>query len=200
MPQNRPYIGPERSAGTVTSSQLSGTNNTGSHHQSAPAVLAHAPPAQHSRSRHSEHRSRRSNHAEAAAPHDIVEVAPDELGTHHSHSGSRHSEHRSQRSNHAEAGLAPVPHHSRHGTNRASSHRELSRNHGHNMEDIHELAHEHAHDFHDLAQDPASPAKGKRVIGDDERVPSMLWYFSGGTGPPPTGKQFRKMTREKRKK
>lgn len=28
-------------------------------------------------------------------------------------------------------------------------------------------------------------------FADNERVPAVMWYFAGGTGPPPTGKQLR---------
>lgn len=28
-------------------------------------------------------------------------------------------------------------------------------------------------------------------LADDKRVPGVMWYFAGGRGPPPTGKQLR---------
>ncbi|KAI9849516.1 MAG: hypothetical protein M1837_004136 [Sclerophora amabilis] len=31
----------------------------------------------------------------------------------------------------------------------------------------------------------------KRSLGDDERMPSTLWWFAGGQGKPPTGKELR---------
>ena len=38
--------------------------------------------------------------------------------------------------------------------------------------------------------DGADRRKSKR-LADDERVPATTWYFAGGRGPPPTGKQLR---------
>lgn len=38
--------------------------------------------------------------------------------------------------------------------------------------------------------DPAEGRKSAR-LADDARVPAAMWYFAGGRGPPPTGKQLR---------
>lgn len=38
----------------------------------------------------------------------------------------------------------------------------------------------------------------RRRLGDDERVPATLWWFAGGMGKPPTGKQLRAMKKRKR--
>ena len=45
--------------------------------------------------------------------------------------------------------------------------------------------------------DGGNGRKSKR-LGDDEHVPRLIWYFSGGTGSPPTGKQLRDRRQKER--
>ncbi|KAI9811692.1 MAG: hypothetical protein M1826_003103 [Phylliscum demangeonii] len=37
----------------------------------------------------------------------------------------------------------------------------------------------------------------RRPLGDDERVPGLMWWFAGGMGKPPTGAQLRSMKRRR---
>lgn len=38
----------------------------------------------------------------------------------------------------------------------------------------------------------------KKRLGDDERVPRLTWYFAGGVGKPPTGRELREWKRKDR--
>ncbi|KAI9760180.1 MAG: hypothetical protein M1835_000218 [Candelina submexicana] len=183
---SRPYLGPDRSEPTITSSQLSGTNNTGVHHNSASAGVARAPSARHSHTHHSEHRSHRSRHSHhshfsqprepAFPPAEAAQAEPfvQRSRTHHS--------------NHAqpnEAEFAPASHHS----SRESTPSYCSENDA-------KVFHDPAPHVFDKDQGPRmdkAKGKGKNTIGGDELVPKLLWVCAGGTGPRPTVKQWKEM-------